>query len=595
MISLDEEISHIKLSEIDRIIADCVTSSNEIKSTRIGLFEEMVKTKIIPVDDAFPIVIKEIKTLLDIGLVIICLKHGANRNLYVNVKGLGPAHILIYCFYIHFKERRKVFEFLYNIIVLEGATTMIPSYENNRININPYVKTNNINDESRIKMESVFEWLIHHGKGDFKLPSIASEIIEYINSNKVSDYDKSIYAIYLNDVNIFEWKLDMLPYLLSSRNHNWNKIKNREKLSVYLKIAFSSTFADLVISMLDDGVKLSYIDFTFFIAHYKHIMTLGQDYLISQCEIVFIDLIRRGYRIDLYCLDEIGFINPQFRDILLDEYQKPLYSKVCSYKNDSFIPDELKNVAIYLGLSDDSNKDTICNSIEIITSADLDSLIKANQKRNTQTIGSKLNFLTDFINSNGNSGCDNKSYFNDNPLDYPNSLLAYYKDKDGMKWCFLSKDFEKLIHTKINPINKTFLPNDFIERLKSQASTLKFLGIPLSEPKTLAKIIEDIKKDDTPSNNKTDLIISSVNLVLTSNGLTKERLLNEIKISNIIERFNRIAVNIIEILLLSESEFKKTINDSVTEFSPNMIYVILCNILDQKFKEDVSLINIFVK
>ena len=590
---LEEEISPIELSEIDRIISDCVTSSNEIKSTRIGLFEDMIKKKIIPVDDAFPIAIKEIKTLLDIGIIIICLKHGANRNLYVNVKGLGPAHILLYCFHVHFKERRKVFEFLYNIIVLEGGTTMITSYENNSI-INPYIKNKSTNG-SRIKMESVFEWLVHHGKGDFKLPSVASEIIAYINSDRVTEYDKAIYSVYLNDTNISEWTIDMLPFLLSSRNHCWNKIKDRTKKSIYLKIAFASTFSNLVIEMLNDNIKLSYIDITFLIAHYRHIMKLEQEYLKNQCEIVFIELVKRGYKFDLYCIDEIGFINSKFRDLLLDEYQKPLYSKVCSYRNDNFIPDELKNVAVYLGLPDDSDKNVICNSIEIITTADLESLIKANQKRNTQAIGSKLNFLTDFINSNGNSGCDNKSYFNDNPLDYPNSLLAYYKDDDNKKWCFLSKDFDKLIHTKINPINKSVLPKNFIEILKSQTNRLNTLGIPLSEPKTLARVIEDIKGNDIPNNIKTDSIIDSVNLVLSSNGLTKNELLNVIKIEDIIERFDRIDVNIIEILLLSEDDFEKKFNDISEGFSPNMIYVILCNILDEKFKEDVSLINIFLK
>ncbi len=574
---------HFTPSKIDHIIADCVKTDDEQKSTRIGLFEQMIVTKMIDANDALPIVIKEIKNKSDIGLIIICLRHGADPNIYVDVKGLGPAHILIYAFYVHYEHNKSLFEIIYGILLLKGTSTMSTSY---KPEFEPYSVI------SEVKMESCYEWIVNNSKGKFKLPAVASEMLSYVKTDK----NKQIYAIFLNDTTICKWEPDMIQYLLYSRNPNWKALNVTEKDSIYLKIGFNATFADLVIAMLDDGLRPSYIDFSFWVAHYKLISSYQDcDYLIGECERMFIELIKRGFQIDLYYLDEIGSINPQFRTTLLDEYQRPLYSKICSYRNDEYIPDDIKNIALYLGVPEGYNKETFCNSIEHITSAELESIVKANQKRNMQSIGSRLNFLTDFINSSGMGMCDNRADFSENPLDYPGSLLAYYKDNSNKTWCFLSRDFEKLLHSKINPSTKTELPIEFLRRLEIQTETLKFFNVPLSEPKTISKLLLDIKKPETPTNTKTDEVVNRIKTVFASRGITEDYMIKKMKINELISKFHRVSIEINQILLLSESEYQKTLFDATTEFSPKMMFIIMCFILDEIFKKDVAQIDIFLR
>lgn len=577
---------HFTPSKIDHIIADCVTTEDEQKSTRIGLFEQMIVTKMIDANDALPIVVKEVKKPTDIGMMIICLRHGANPNLYVDVKGLGTAHILTYAFSVHYTNNRSLFEIIYGILLLKGSSTMSTSYQED---FNPYGII------SEIKLECVYEWIVNNSKGVFKLPSVASEFLTYVKSNNCKTPE--IYAIFLNDTTICKWEPDMIQYLLYSRNPNWKGLNVIDKDPTYLKIGFNATFADIVIAMLDDGLRPSYVDFSFWVGHYKTICSYGidDDYLIGECERMFIELVKRGFQIDLYYLDEIGSINPQFRTILLDEYQRPLYSKVCSYRDDQYIPDEIKNIALYLGVPEGYNKDTFCNSIEHITSAELDSILKANQKRNMQSIGSRLNFLTDFINSSGMGMCDNRSDFGENPLDYPGNLLAYYKDNSNKTWCFLSRDFEKLLHSKINPSTKVDLPVEFLKRLAVQTETLKFFNVPLSEPKTISKLLTELRKPEVPTNTKTNEIVNRIKNLFENKGMSEDYIINKMKIRDIVSKFHRLSVEIEGILFLSESEYDKTIFDATTEFSPKMIFIIMCFILDDIFKKDIVQIDIFLR
>lgn len=579
-----ESSTHLKLPKIDQLISDCIKNENELKSTRVGLFEEMIKLGFISPDDAIPIIVKEMRETVDLGLIVICMKYEVDKNIYVNVPGLGPAHILLYAYQQHYSMNKHLFEMFYILTVLLGTSTLSPSYhvvqKQNPLEFYTGIK------EKHIQVESVYEWLANKG---CKIPSIASELIEYVKL--LPKYDQNVINVYTNSGN--EWPPEMFVYMLASRNPYWKKLKLEELKPNYLKAAVNSTFFELVANMLNTGLRPSYIDFSFWIAHYKYISNFhNNNYLIEQCELMIIDLIRRGFKIDLYYLDEIGSINPRFRTQLIEEYQRPLFKKVCSNNEDGYIPDEIKTVAVYLGISD-SNKANFCSSIENITSADLDSLIGANQKKNNEAMISKVNSLADYINSTHFKGCTNRGDFSDNPLNYPIDLLAYYKDMEGKTWCFLSKDFESLLHKKINPTTKLSLPEDFIIRLDVQTKTLKFFGINLSDPKTISKIIAEIKKDDSPSNSSSDIVIERVKGLLNSKGLTEHVLIYDIPLRDIINRFKRLGVDFQDIILLSDSEIDKTIDQANTEFSPKVIYNLLCFCLDAELLKDFNQLTAF--
>lgn len=599
---ITENEQHIDLTTLDKLILDCVNDRDGMKSTRIGLFEEMIKTGIIKVDDALPILVKEMKTVSDMGIVSICLRNNVNRNLYVEAESLGPAHIIVYAYHT---LNRQLFDMFYIIMVMSGSDVTLPCYKK-IVEENPFLFYKKANDrrvtfeeDSLIKTDTVYEWLKQ--KKDFNLPLLKTDLLTLVKKKS----DRSVYGVYLDTNQFCEWTPDDIDYMLFSRNSKWQNImfetddKSEDKLtqdSIYLKIAISATFYDLVLAQMNSGLRPTYIDFSFWIYHYKTIKQINNvDYLVDQLEKSFIELIKRGFKIDLYYLDEIGSINPELRVTLFEEYQKPLFEKVCSVTQDEHIPNDIKNVSVYLGIPESADKSSFCSSVESITQANHDSLIKANRKRSTDAISSKLNLLSDFINHSHFEGCINISSFEENPLNYPVDLLAYYKDNEGQTWCFLSNDFESLLRNKVNPSTKTKLPDDFLNRLEQQRNILKYFGIPLSDPKTINRIIADIKKSETPSNKESDEIISNVQLVLTSKGYTESFITKNMKLRDIVTKFDRVGVAINEILIISESEYDKTIEKARTEFSPRIMYNLICFCLNDVLKTNIEQLQKFLK
>ena len=406
---------------------------------------------------------------------------------------------------------------------------------------------------------------------------------------------KDVYGVYLNTDQFGKWKPEVLNHMVHSRNSNWKNLDITFKESFYLKVAVSSTFLDLVVKMLNDGLIPSYVDFSFWIARYKTIkQSYNKEYLVNQIEMMFIDLIKRGFRIDLYYLDEIGLIDPRFRLTLFEEYQKPLYMKVCSKTEDGYIPDKIKGVSVFFGVPEGINKTNFCESIHSITQAQSNSLIEANNRRVKDAILSKVNLLSDYINNSRFEGCSNTASFEEHPFSYPLDLLAYYKDDEGHTWCFLSNNFESLLHKKINPSSKKELPEEFINRLTQQTELLKHFKIPLSNPKTISKIIADLKKNEVPNNVETDEIVSRVRMLLETKDISEDYIIKKMKISEIVKRFKKIGVDIQDILLLSDSELEKTIDTSETEFSPKIIYNLICYCLHQELSFNIEKLSLFL-
>lgn len=618
-----DSTDHVKFSTIVKIVTDVVNDSSiEMKSTRIGLFEEMIKLKIINADDALSVSMSKTKTKMDVGLIAVCLRNGANPNLYMNVKSLGPAHILVYAYTVLSKQ---LFELVYYLLILGGASTSLPSYDSGAPNIVHFDK--GPLKQSNIKMESVYDWLCNRDKNNKELKSVASDVIDHIKSHDFKEQDRQILSVYLDEEDlcnthhhhhhhkpIIKWSSNMMTYLLCSRNPNWHKVdpssnskhpseqsqdqmsSNTTQLQAFLKIAVNATFFEMVDDMLNSGIKPTYTDFVFWIAHYKQISSIiNDDFLIKQCEKMFISLIQRGYQIDMYCLDEIGSINPEFRVTLIEEYQRPLWEKVCSFRADDFVPDSLKMVSIYLGLPQDSSKDDFCNAVENITLADFESLKIGNRRRNSEAIGSKLNFLADFVGGSGCATCDNFSSFEDNPLDYPEKMLAYYKSRDGRIWCFLSKDFESLVRNGTNPSTREKLPIEFIEQIKSQINVLNYFGIPLSDSKPLDRILSDVRKPDYPTNTQTDLKVNSIKELLSTRGITEEKIMHRFKISELIARFNHIGVEIMNIIMLYDEDLNKTLDTANGDLSPRMMFNLICITLYDEMKKDTHTFDKFTK
>lgn len=590
----------VKFSTMVKIITDITTDSSfEMKSTRIELLNEILKNGITNINNSLSIAVSKIKTDIDLSIINICIKNGADPNSYLDVPSLGPAHILVYAYTILSYE---LFEMLYYLLILLGGNANVPAFkieekDFGELDVSRYKKPS-------IVIESVYEWLVNHDDKNSQLKRTSTDIIAYILSDEFDSHKREILSVYLDQEDLlrgshhhhhhhYYWSTEMIPYLLCSRNPNWNKIKlpddlTLEQKSEFLKIAVNSTFSLLVDNMLALGYRPSYTDFAFWIAHYKQIHSIDNEkFLIQECEKIFISLVNIGYQMDMYCIDEIGSINPEFRVKILDAYNVPLWKKVCT-QNDEYIPDELRTVSLYLGIPDDSHKNDFCHAIERITMADLQTLAKANRKRNSDTIASKINFLSDYISESYGKcvTCDNFTSFKDNPLDYSEKMLAYYKSTDQKIWCFLSKDFERLLQTGINPSNNEKLPFEFLQQIQGKINVLKHFGIPLSDNRSIEKIVLSLKTPDQPNNNKTDLYINSIKNLLEIRGITEDTIIYQMKISELINRFTRIGVDIKNIIMIYDYDDEQRLINIKSDLSIQMMFNLICVVLYESVKED---------
>src|SRR5262249_21155172 len=126
--------------------------------------------------------------------------------------------------------------------------------------------------------------------------------------------------------------------------------------------------------------------------------------------------------------------------------------------------------------------------------------------------------------------CRNKALLPNDPLDYNDIDLAYYRDDQGAVWCFASDTFDSLLENGVNPYNNTVLPNSFIEELRYRITILKRLGIDATAngiyvsriPTTFARSIDSLTAKDTISEKTSGAYLDNFIRLANQNGISSE-------------------------------------------------------------------------
>lgn len=569
------------------ILDELTTLSHEEKSTRIGLVSEILENDEFDADTCLSMSLRTIKHIHDIGLAAVCISRGANPNIYIDTKKLGPAHVLLAAFA---EIPKEVFKIFYYYMVLKGANPSLPCYDTD---------ADDILGEFEKKPMSIIPETVHQWLKNQKQELPVSATLAFESLHLLTKKERLCLSVLLNNETIEPWNEDALEFICLSRNGSWDKLNISNTDSIFLKMAFKSTFSELFISILNSGVRPSYYDICYFISHMSYIYkTEIFSRLRHSCKEMISALVERGASMDLYQVDEIGYSDPEFRVNLINSYKKPLWEKVCSIRTDSYIPKELSEATIFFGISSDVTKDTLCSNFEDITTASLEALVKTFKKKNSRIMAQKTSLLTDFINSIPEVRCENPEEISGDPMEFSDKALAYYKDTDGKNWCFLSNSFENLISTGVNPATSKPLPKDFLTTVKLQKDFLEMFEIPLHDPKTISKIMKSLTSKQEISNDETNIILSRVVPLLDSRGFSEARI-KKMKISELIIRFSRIGISLEDFIEITDDDKTKSVDegvkDSIRILSARMIYILICRLLFDKFTEDIQLLERFTK
>lgn len=229
-------------------------------------------------------------------------------------------------------------------------------------------------------------------------------------------------------------------------------------------------------------------------------------------------------------------------------YEEKLWKKSCRGSEASPIPKKLKILAISLGLMDDpslayidskdltikpveTTKKNIClafyNMSNEYTTRD-DYTTKAQNLLRKQIQASTTTMKDITLNSiQSDTNCINASE-NLQPLDYTNYTLTYYRDDDTKKlYCFTPNMYEDILYTSKNPYTEEKLPNRIVEKIDYSISIWKREGI---EPENILSTKDAYKKafeNDIISNEKTDYIKRTIELIFSTRGIPGDKLKNQ--------------------------------------------------------------------
>ena len=485
--------------------------------------------------------------------IALCLRFGADSNMYVNAPKLGTIHILGYIYSIlggdRFNDSDMADENVLNTIILmliaEGSRPSLPMYDKNAGKIH--------NDRDNILPStslSVIEWLNDQGY---------NTILNRVNIGDSSELQRFVDKDSLQQLSIL---LDM-PNLASRDYESRDMLLSIRSFSPisFDKIPTPTTLVMMDYKSLDDSVvylnsvayeKLtkrgqmpSYLLINKILIEMKTYKTLGRIIAVQELEKMLLSSISIGTQLDQ---DQLAIISTMGQDILssvMKEYEQPYWRKICKAPDIPFnsnsklpsVPEPLKRLAISLNIDPTMTKSSICENINNLSKADKEALKEAARKRQQLRINSEMGTMNEFLNDKvPNLVCRNKTLMQQNVLDYNDIDLAYYRDDQGAIWCFTSDLFASVLESGMNPYNSTLLPESFKQQLRYQIDVLKRLGINANRgeigiyssriPITFDKSIDSLTTKDSVSEQSSERALDLFIQLASRNNISPETIRN---------------------------------------------------------------------
>jgi hypothetical protein len=439
--------------------------------------------------------------------IALCLRYGADVNMYVDAPRLGTIHLLGYVYNILVEDvDNSILNTIVIMLIIHGSRPSLPIFDNRAGKIRN-------NNEVTSPYLSVRDWLYDKG---YKTILDTINIGDPNEIQNILDPDSSAMLSILLDNAILTSReyqpQDMSLAIRSFSNGVFDKIptpsakilmdfKSLEESVVYLN-------SDSYQALIKRGQLPSYILINKILINMRDYKNTGKIVLVQELEKILLSSISVGTQLDM---DQFNIISVMGKDILESvtrEYEKPYWSKICKSSNRDKIPDPLRKLAISLNVDPTLSQNAVCESITALSKSDKEALKEAARKRQQLRMNANLGHINEFIGDKTPTlVCRNKSLLPHDPLDYNDIDIAYYRDQQGAVWCFGSDSFESLLETGINPYNSVELPESFKDELKYRILVLKRLGINSTElgvyaskiPITFSESIDSLTDKDIVS------------------------------------------------------------------------------------------------
>ncbi len=518
---------------LELIVKECFNTTDQIqKSKRYLHVITSIKKGIINPNDLLVIGIGEVSKTEDLSLIALLLRHGANPNMYVNTTNLGVAHVIIFTVFTLRNrsnlEEGKRYDLMSVIILL----LLIFSSEPNSIafnrdmvkDVHEVIDTNFVKNVTNVQIEgmkpevkyqTVKDWLKMQSLLDMvnspeEILARKSEIAR-TNIGTICNRVDLIVPDKLNFQKIIESRADKVMAIYQKKF-----LLEKGEYSEVVSAIEGNYYSGFVI--LD--IPVTYFTITRILLHLKFYLEDKDSIAVLEMQNILKYCVARGIKIDFSQMAILSTTNSNVANNILKEYNKPSWQKFCSRPDVGEVNEELRVLSHNLNIESISNKKSLCQKLDYYFSADQEKLKKSVVKRQRARLTADLSNISDFISGSPEQmTCTNRTILEEDPLEYSDAAMSYYKDSDGQVWCFLSNMYKSLLDSKVNPHTSKPLPESYQDQIKSHINILERLGISLTDPKTINSAIDDLHRDDEVTSKESEKIVSTIEQTAEISGI----------------------------------------------------------------------------
>jgi hypothetical protein len=539
---------------------------------------EKLGNKSLNPDDLFANVIYMMESKEYLIILALCLRFGANPDMYVIDPDAGDIHIMAYIYITLFRNPSAPENSKVDIGVLNTLVLMMIS-ENTKIVapiFNPKTKSKSSESSFTNPMNNIFDsgtsvkqWLSDQGYDPIFLSiDTRMENNQGNNSDDLLLHDdsvkfhgmivdkttaKEIYVMLdkddcLEPEDFFNESLLELAIrsfsdsVVSKAKINTdfisNDIDNKSMVNSVKYINYKS-----FIKFLELGCLPSYILINKMLLNLRLYNSNKSEYIERRDVFnMLISSIENGVIIDKDQYNIIIALGPQIKDNFDSVYKQPYWKKTCK-SSQSEISNELEKIAIDLNIDTSSSKNVICQNITSLSKYESSKLVASASEKERVKLSIELGMLSEFIDGKApNLICRNKTLMENNITDYNDIDTANYRDENGAIWCFVKDSFDSLIDSGQNPYTIQPLPENFIQLLKNKRDVLKKLNLYSEPAKTFKSSVSVLTEKDVINNIHTDYVVKGVQQLALINNV-RDDTLKSLSIEQMTEILNNSNIN----------------------------------------------------
>lgn len=448
--------------------------------------------------------------------IALCLRFGANANMYVDAPDIGIVHILGYTYILLSKIDKNVLNAIVILLIMSGSLPTLAMFKDDKITITA----------SLMPSLTVLEWLNKNGYLTIlNQVSNKTKLQQFVSADALTTL-----SIYLNKPNIGR-KYEARDSTAAIRSFS-NKIDEIPLSNIMIMMdnkslneAVTSFNSDAFNKLMLKGLMPSYLLINKILIGLIAYKKLGDFLVEKELTEMLTDALAFGITLD----DEQMNIVKNNGIIIDTKIEVPYWKQVCKV-NDNLVTDELKNLAISLNIDSGSfapsrSKKFICDNITAIANADQNALIEAFRKKQQLKMAAKLGTVNEFINDVPTLVCRNKASLSKDIFDYDEIDVAYYRDEQGAIWCFTSDMFHNLVETGVNPYNDVNLPLMFKDEIRHRLT----LNEQLLPPVTFVDSINNLSTVKITTNNNNERILNNFLSKIGYKEVSNQKLMDSLK------------------------------------------------------------------